>query len=299
MRRIDLTPFVEDVVAAILKDAVKHANMEYEGTWYRDHAAAIIQCSAGHPACIVALVQHFYDELFLVSDLNQDRVFAKCVVPIVEAQILTEKNLVGSSLRTNIDLLSRVLMELSLCRLITPPHIEVVTRRSGLRLGPEELVDLEMDIEESLLVQVHPVRKWRYIPDSIRRLLERWLRLQLGSTAAQHREFASCYETWLNNSEESAARNPISGSNQAIYICEMLFHHVLSCAYSGQLLIEFLKGRLAEHAEKLRPGFPGESRVSMIETLYDKMLEDCELRNLVETHASPGAYDSLLSVIKI
>lgn len=297
LRRIGLTPFTEDIIATILEEAVKDRNLNYDDGWYRDRADEIMKRSAGHPGCIVEIVEYFHSKRFAVPNLNTDEIFVKCVLPIIENQIMTEQNLTGSTPRADLDRLGRILMELSTCRLFTLSHIGVVTRRLGLKLTLEEMRVLEKEIRGSLLVEVDPDWGWLYIPYSIRGLLGRMLDLQQGDAAARHREFAASYDAWLNNSEQSIARDPILGRHRVIYICEALFHHVLSHICTGRALTEFLKNRLIEYIGQLRSADSGQSEETMREILINQMFRDNELHDLVELYGTKGAYQTLLAAV--
>jgi hypothetical protein len=297
MRRVELSPFTETVVHGLLKKATEAKKLTYPFEWYRDRATEIVRCSAGHPGCIAALVQHFYSGDFTLTDLNDDRVFKRVVVPIIENKILTEHNLAGSHVNESFDFdrMARVLTELSTYRLITPGHIELVIRHLGLNLLSGEVDALEKDIKECLLIEEDRENGWQRIGNSVRRLLERNLTLQRRDAMTRHRKAAENYDNWLSNLEDSIARIPLSGGIQAAYIREALFHHTRGYSGSEQERMDYLTDKVKQYGNVLRPAYPGQPVRRILANL---MARDEELYDIIETLANRDFYTKLLTLIE-
>jgi hypothetical protein len=298
LRRIELTPFNENIIENLLRAASKALSIRNSDEWYRSRSKEVLVCSAGHPGCIAAIVQHFYDNYGVTPDLNDNLVFVNCVEPVIDTEILTRGNITGASRdAVDPDRLTRVLIELSLYRFITRPHIEAVVTHLGLRLDQPGLAQLEEEIRACPLIERDKYFPVLRLPYSIRRLLERKLTIYHPGHQLRHQTAAALYEEWLGTTEETRARSASRGLHQIYHIQEYLYHQARGIQNRGDGLLDELRRMLHDQIAYLRPSLTFEEPY-LRSMLADRLRDDKELRTIVDDRVKQGAYEYLLSEVR-
>lgn len=301
MKAVEIEPFSSNPVEEILRKV--RPSRGVRDHWYEVQAKQIYACTAGHPGCIAAMVQHLHENHWTIPDPNDDRKFLEVIVPIIEKDILVPYNLDGHVTTNGVDYeqLSRVFLELSTYRIITPELIEYVAQKLGLETDKENLMRLEEHIVNSLLVKWDSDRGWHVMSRSVRQLLERCLSIIHSDKLQRHRYAAATYNDWLDRSQERPARPPVQGDVQISYICEAIYHYVICLSIEEAEYDEIAEdeySRLAYRLEEYGRALQGSPAQRLGKMLRDRLHKDIELHELVDELFGDGTYNGLVGVIE-
>lgn len=302
IRRVELSPLIPKVVVILLKEVSKKLRKKpgrktisplFSTEWYQSRAEEIIHCSSGHPGCMAALIRHFYRKEFGITNLNSNQVFREIISPIIKDEILKYEKLIGTRTEklppSNFQQLIKVLLELSLYRIIILSHIEEAARRLKLTLSPNELNELEYEVNHCLVIQLDENRIVHWMHRTVRQLLFR--HRTLGKKVFQlHANAAEYYQKLIED-----ARYAVSSNAQITFVVEILYHLAQSREIADIALFNLVKVRL----EKLSARLPAEfSTGSAQSALLKRLVNDEELRQTINARFGPHAYTELLSVLK-
>lgn len=297
-QRVELSPLTAKVVVILLMEVSKKlhkrlgrksASSIFTREWYQNRAEEIIRCSSGHPGCMAALIRRFYRKEFGITNLNSDQIFRETISPIIQKEILNYEKLMGARVekisQSDFQRLIKVLLVLSLYRIIIPPHIEEAAKKLKLKLSAEELRSVEDDVDRCLVIQVDDNRVVWLMHRIVRQLLFRYRTLGK-KTSLLHANAAEYYQELLKD-----ARYAVSNDDQITFMVEILYHFALSRETADNSLLDFLKTQLEKLSTRLSTHIAHTA-------LRQRLEKDRELRQTIAARFGPHAYTELLSVLK-
>ena len=305
-RTVELSPFSKAVIDEILRRKTgelyktEGLKLNFPDSAYNEWAEEILNISHGHPRCIVNLVSWLYEQNFAPpADFDSKKTFLSIVLPVIEREILNEDNLAPlepiDKKGTVASRLREVLPHICVFRFYAQAQLRILAHCELIR--PDEIGELEELLNYTFLIS-HPTLKAWYAPhEIIRKLLADSLYYQQRDIFNKINQ-AACqfYDAWITNSGEPQSANLLGGALQdhdlIDYIIEGLYHN--SLAGKWQEPVPLLQDKLKSYLHSLR-GYNPVKHLTRL--LADRMLEDVELRQLIQRNRKADDYDALISLI--
>lgn len=299
-RTVELSPFGKAVIEEILRRKTDELNLNFPDSAYDEWAEKILNISHGHPRCIVNLVSWLYEQNFAPpTDFSSKETFLSFVVTVIEREILSEDNLAPlepiDKKSAVANRLRQVLPYICVFRFYSRAQLRILNNCE--LINAEEIGELEEQLNRTFLIAHPTLKAWFEPHEIIRKLLADSLYHQNRERFIKINE-ATCrfYDDWITNPGGSQSTNLLGGTLQdhdlIDYIMEGLYHH--SFASKWQKPAPILQDKLTSYLRCLRGHNPAKNLTRL---LADRMLDDAELRQVIERQGKTNVHDELISIV--
>ncbi len=297
---VELSAFRKPIIEEILHRKTEERNLTFSDEDHAEWSENILRISHGHPRCIVNLVSWLYEEYFAPpTAFDTDEAFASFVIPVIEREILSEDNLAPlEAIPNKIETakrLRKVLPYVCVFRFYAAAHLRILANCGVIEEA--ETDKLEELLSRTFLIDPPRQRPWYKPHEVIRRLMGDMLFHREPKTFQKiNQQACKTYDAWILGEPENAPPNNSRHAQDEIqvhYIVEGLYHHNLARKKTES--IRSLKNILDGYLVSLHGVLP---RKNLFMMLYDFLLEDEELRQLVNQRGKPDDYEALLAMVE-